>query len=239
MDNEKYTILIVDDDPEILRLVGDVLRNQGFDVEKAMSGRDMDGVLERVKPDAVVLDMMLPGEDGLSICRRLRANDALPILFLSARGDEVDRVVGLEIGADDYIVKPFAPREFVARIRALLRRSCFERQPVYSRRFAFEGFVADLDARQLYTDEGNAVALTSAEFDLFSCFVLRPRRVLSREQILDWTNRDATNPLQDRRVDILIGRLRKKLTTAHPEGNLITTVRNSGYLFTARVKQIG
>ncbi|MEP5759737.1 MAG: response regulator transcription factor [Litoreibacter sp.] len=239
MDNEKYTILIVDDDPEILRLVADVLRNQGFYVEQAMSGRDMDDVLQRVKPDAVVLDMMLPGEDGLSICRRLRADDTLPILFLSAKGDEFDRVVGLEIGADDYIVKPFAPREFVARVRALLRRSCLDRQPTYSRRFAFDGFVADLDARQLYTDDGRAVVLTSAEFDLISCFVLRPRRVLSREQILDWTNRDAANPLQDRRVDILIGRLRKKLAEAHPDGKLITTVRHSCYLFTARVKQLG
>ncbi|EAV40671.1 two-component response regulator [Stappia aggregata IAM 12614] len=238
MDNEKHTILIVDDDPEIRRLVGDVLRKEGFGIEQAMSGRDMDAVLERVKPDAVVLDLMLPGEDGLSICRRLRADDTLPILFLSARGDEVDRVVGLEIGADDYIVKPFAPREFVARVRALLRRSGQGRQPVYSRRFSFEGFLADLDARQLYTDDDQVVALTSAEFDLFSCFILRPRRVLSREQILDWTNRDAANPLQDRRVDILIGRLRKKLAAAHPQGNFITTVRNSGYLFTARVKQI-
>lgn len=238
MDTDKKIILIVDDDPEIRRLVAGFLRNEGFDVELAGDSREMDGVLERVRPDLVVLDLMLPGEDGLSICRRLRTDQTVPILLLSAKGDETDRVVGLEIGADDYVVKPFSPRELLARIRALLRRSGFQHQQPLSRRFSFEGFIADLDARQLQTDLGDLVQLTSAEFELLSCFVLRPRRVLSREQILDWTHKRIADPF-DRTVDILVSRLRKKLEAPKPGCNLITTVRNGGYLFTATVKQVG
>lgn len=237
MDTDKKTVLIVDDDPEIRRLVAGFLRGEGYDVEIAGDGREMDGVLERVRPDVIVLDLMLPGEDGLSICRRIRSDQTTPILLLSAKGDETDRVVGLEIGADDYVVKPFSPRELLARIRALLRRSTFQQQQPLSRRFSFEGFVADLDARQLQTDRGELVPLTSAEFELLSCFVLRPRRVLSRDQILDWTHRRIADPL-DRTVDILVSRLRKKLEALQPGCNLITTIRNGGYLFTASVKQV-
>jgi len=237
MDMEKKTVLIVDDDPEIRRLIAGFLRGEGFEVELAGDGREMDTVLERLRPDVVVLDLMLPGEDGLSICRRLRSDQNVPIVLLSAKGDETDRVVGLEIGADDYVVKPFSPRELLARVRALLRRTGPQQQQQLSRRFSFEGFVADLDARQLQTDLGEPVPLTSAEFELLSCFVLRPRRVLSRDQILDWTHRRMADPL-DRTVDILVSRLRKKLESLKPGCNLISTIRNGGYLFTANVKQI-
>jgi two-component system OmpR family response regulator len=238
MEIDKKTVLIVDDDPEIRRLVAGFLRTEGFDVELAGDGREMNGVLERICPDVVILDLMLPGEDGLSICRRLRSDQNIPILLLSAKGDETDRVVGLEIGADDYVVKPFSPRELLARIRALLRRSGQQPQQHHSRRFSFDGFIADLDARQLLSDDGDLVPLTSAEFELLACFVLRPRRVLSRDQILEWTHRRIADPM-DRTVDILVSRMRKKLEKHKPGCNLISTVRNGGYLFTATVKQVG
>ena len=183
---------------------------------------------------------MLPGEDGLSICRRLRADDNIPILMLTAKSDEIDRVVGLEMGADDYLTKPFAPRELLARVRAILRRAkaapakltgpalCV--RPVRGRsrcRAASSSAIPSDDTLQL----------TSAEFDLLGCFVLRPRRVLTRDQILDWTRGRSAEPF-DRTVDMLISRLRKKLDAASPGSGLITTVRNGGYLFTPSVKQV-
>ena len=237
METLAKTILLIDDDEEIRRLTADLLGREGFVVELAADGREMDRVMERVQPDLVVLDLMLPGEDGLSICRRLRNSGNMPILMLTAKSDETDRVVGLEIGADDYVVKPFGPRELLARIRALLRRATASPAQVTTRRFAFEGFVIDLDARQLLGAGGDLIALTSAEFDLLSCFVLRPRRVLSRDQILDWTHGRSADPF-DRTVDILVSRLRKKLDALNPGCNLINTVRNGGYLLTVPVRQV-
>ncbi len=229
-------ILIVEDDPEIRQLVSELMRREGFEVEAAEDAAAMDVILGRVRPDLVILDLMLPGEDGLSICRRLRAQHALPILMLTAKSDEIDRVVGLEMGADDYLVKPFGPRELVARVRAVLRRGSLPPRPP-DRRFAFGPFVIDLDARQLAVANGDPVSLTSAEFDLLACFVQRPRRVLTRNQILDWTRGRSADPF-DRTVDMLISRLRRKLDAASPGSNLIATVRNGGYLLTAHVKPL-
>jgi DNA-binding response OmpR family regulator len=233
------TILIVEDDPEISRLVADFMRREGFEVACAADGNAMDAVLQRLRPDILILDLMLPGEDGLSICRRMRANDSIPILMLTAKSDEIDRVVGLEMGADDYLVKPFGPRELLARVRAILRRSNATPAKVTLRRYAFDRFVIDLDSRDVELTDADAapLQLTSAEFDLLGCFVLRPRRVLTRDQILDWTRGRSAEPF-DRTVDMLISRLRKKLDAASPESNLITTVRNGGYLFTAAVRQV-
>ena len=188
------TILIVEDDPDIRRLVGELLGREGFAVEAAEDAAAMDAVLGRLRPDLVILDLMLPGEDGLSICRRLRRTDAIPILMLSAKSDEIDRVVGLEMGADDYLVKPFGPRELLARVRAVLRRGQAPASPLANRRFAFEGFVIDLEARQRAGPDEAPISLTSAEFDLLACFVQRPRRVLSRDQILDWTRGRSADP---------------------------------------------
>jgi len=237
MEPDAKTILIVDDDHEIRRLVGEFLSREGFEVVSAQDGRDMDSALERVQPDLFILDLMLPGEDGLSICRRLRAQGNTPILMLTAKGDETDRVVGLELGADDYVVKPFGPRELLARVRAMLRRAASNPSQPMSRRFAFDRFIVDLDARQVETDDGDLVSITSAEFDLLSCFVLRPRRVLSRDQILDWTRGRSAGPF-DRTVDILVSRIRKKLEIYSPGSSLINTVRNGGYLLTASVRQV-
>ena len=237
MEPDAKTILIVDDDHEIRRLVGEFLSQEGFEVVSAQDGRDMDAALERVQPDLFILDLMLPGEDGLSICRRLRTQGSTPILMLTAKGDETDRVVGLELGADDYVVKPFGPRELLARVRAMLRRAASTPAQSMSRRFAFDRFIVDLDARQVETEDGDLVSLTSAEFDLLSCFVLRPRRVLSRDQILDWTRGRSAGPF-DRTVDILVSRIRKKLESYSPGSTLINTVRNGGYLLTASVRQV-
>jgi len=239
MEPSNPSILIVEDDVEIRTLVAELLSAEGFVVIQSSNGREMDDTLSKAVPDLVILDLMLPGEDGLSICRRLRTNNTVPILMLTAKGDEIDRVVGLEVGADDYLVKPFSPRELTARIRAILRRANM-RSPIVtvpSRRLSFDNFVVDLDARQLADNEGIPLVLTSAEFDLLACFLNRPRRVLTRDQILDWTRGRSAEPF-DRTVDVLISRLRRKFEAASPGSNLINTVRNGGYLFTGLVQQV-
>jgi len=239
MQSPNPSILIVEDDVEIRTLLAELLVAEGFVVIQSSNGREMDDALSKAVPDLVILDLMLPGEDGLSICRRLRTNNTVPILMLTAKGDEIDRVVGLEVGGDDYLVKPFSPRELTARIRALLRRANMSSPVVTapSRRLTFNNFVVDLDARQLSDNEGVPLILTSAEFDLLACFLNRPRRVLTRDQILDWTRGRSAEPF-DRTVDVLISRLRRKFETASPGSNLINTVRNGGYLFTGLVQQV-
>ncbi|MFG1296933.1 MULTISPECIES: response regulator [Xanthobacter] len=229
------TILLVEDDREIRSLLADFLGREGFGVLAAEDGVTMDRLLHSARPDLVVLDLMLPGEDGLSICRRLRARSSLPILMLTAKGDDVDRIVGLEMGADDYLPKPFNPRELLARIRAVLRRTETQGAPEPTRRLAFAGFVADLDARGLTHADG-VVELTSAEFELLACFLERPKRVLSRDQLLDWTRGRTADPF-DRTIDVSVSRLRRKLSTVDGEaGGFIKTVRNGGYLFALDVR---
>lgn len=231
------TILIVEDDPDIRRLVGELMCTEGFGFMEAENADSMNAVMSRQRPDLIILDLMLPGEDGLSICRHIRAQDTIPILMLTAKSDEIDRVIGLEMGADDYLIKPFGPRELLARVRALLRRASIKAPAARTRRFSFASFVIDLDARQIVDKDGNDLTLTSAEFELLSCFVQRPRRVLSRDQILDCVHGGNADPY-DRTVDMLVSRLRKKLDAGYPGANLISTVRNGGYLFTAFVTPV-
>ncbi|MFG1350772.1 response regulator [Xanthobacter autotrophicus] len=234
------TLLLVEDDREIRSLLADFLGREGYGVLAAEDGAAMDRLLATTRPDLVVLDLMLPGEDGLSICRRLRARGGLPILMLTAKGDDVDRIVGLEMGADDYLAKPFNPRELLARIRAVLRRAdgAMPQPSFQSRRVAFSGFVADLDARSVGRAEGEALDLTSAEFELLACFLERPKRVLSRDQLLDWTRGRSADPF-DRTIDVSVSRLRRKLVAAAPDAALlIKTVRNGGYLFSADVRTL-
>lgn len=236
MNDARPVILAVDDDPEIRRLLAEFLTRESLDVDTAEDGMAMDAAMARRRPDLVVLDLMIPGEDGLSICRRLRAANGPAILMLTAKSDEIDRVIGLELGADDYLVKPFGPRELLARVRAILRRTTDRAtSPTPTRRFQFDNFVVDIDARHLADAAGVAVTLTSAEFDLLTCFVERPRRVLSRDHILDRLRGRSAEPF-DRTVDMLVSRLRRKLASVSPEVELISTVRNSGYLFTATVR---
>jgi two-component system, OmpR family, response regulator len=236
------TIMIVEDDNEIRSLLADFLAREGFATICAEDGVAMDRALTQAQPDLVVLDIMLPGEDGLSICRRLRARGGLPILMLTAKGEDVDRIVGLEIGADDYLPKPFNPRELLARIRAVLRRSDGQAggstETPAPRRLAFGTFVADLDARSLLDANQATVELTTAEFDLLACFLERPKRVLSRDQLLDWTRGRNADPF-DRTIDVSVSRLRRKLAFADPQAAAaIKTVRNGGYLFAADVNAL-
>ena len=209
------------------------LARENFRVEVGDGGAALDRFRTTFgEPDLVVLDIMLPGEDGLSICRRLRASSRVPILMLTAKGEDVDRIIGLEMGADDYLPKPFNPRELVARIRAILRRT--EPAPIESRRFMVnDALHVDLDKREVADGNGNALSLTSAEFELLGCFLTRPNRVLSREQLMDWTRGRQADPL-DRTIDVQVSRLRKKIER---DGELIKTVRSAGYIFTGSVKE--
>jgi len=233
------SILFVEDDRDIRTLLADFLAREGFAVEVAEDGAAADRALARMQPDLVILDIMLPDEDGLSICRRLRARSAVPIIMLTAKSDDIDRIVGLELGADDYLGKPFNPRELLARVRAILRRTDRSHAtPQARRRRSFASFIVDLDARSVDTTDGTRVALTSAEFDLLACFVERPRRVLTRDQLLDWTRGRSADPF-DRTIDVTVSRLRKKLGGADPAATaVVTTVRNGGYLFSAEVADV-
>lgn len=230
-------ILFVEDDSDIRSLVAEVLGTGGFRVSVARDGREMDRVMQRIRVDLIVLDIMLPGEDGLSLCRRIRASGAVPVIMLTARGSEIERVIGLEMGADDYLTKPFSSHELLARIRAVLRRTQMLPLPGSSGRAAtltFAGWVLNLAARRLQAPDGTRVPLTGAEFDLLVVFCERPNRVLSREQLLDFT-RGRTSPALDRSIDIQISRLRRKVESNPRVPELIQTVRAEGYIFTAEV----
>ena len=231
-------LLIVDDDKEICTLLSQFMTQHGYRVSVAHDGKGLLQNLESARIDLVVLDVMLPGESGLNLCRRVRSNASVPIIMLTAVGSDTDRIVGLEMGADDYLAKPFSSRELLARARAIMRRTQpTAPQAAQNRRYRFDAFVIDIDARGLSAGENNAVNLTSGEFELLVCFVQRPRRVLTRDQILDWTRGRSADPF-DRTVDMLISRLRKKMDGASPGSNLINTVRNGGYLFTAHVSPL-
>jgi two-component system OmpR family response regulator len=231
-------ILIVDDHREIRELVSQALAKEGFRVSVAADGQAMRQVLADSRIDLILLDLMLPGEDGLSLCRDLRIQSNIPIIMLTAKGDEVDRVIGLEMGADDYLPKPFGSRELVARIRAVLRRSRENaaapdpaKQPKYYR---FDRWRLDTGRRELVHDDGTVVPLSTGEYDLLVVFVERPQRVLSRDQLLDLTRGRAASPL-DRSVDTQVSRLRRKLEQDPANPVIIKTVWGGGYTFTPAV----
>jgi len=227
-------ILVVDDDPGMRSLLEAYLGDSGFSVETAMDGVAMWQVLETGMPDAIVLDLMMPGEDGLTLARRLRSQSNVPILMLSARGEEIDRVVGLEMGADDYLAKPFSPRELLARLRALLRRShAQEAIPVPdSSSCAFGPYQLDVASHRL-TQGGVEVKLSTAEFALLRIFVEHPLRVLSRDTLIDMLKGYERDPY-DRSVDTRVTRLRRKIEPNPGEPVYIRTVRGEGYLFNPR-----
>jgi len=226
-------LLVVDDDPGIRDLLSRYLAQQGYRVEVVGDGREMDQWLQHKRPDLVILDLMLPGEDGLSLARRLRSDSDVPVVMVSARGDEVDRIVGLEVGADDYLAKPFNPRELLARIRAVLRR----RAPVPAEPEAVEPsadhtfgpYRLDLDSRRLLRDD-QQVDLSRAEFELLEVLVLHPNRVLSRDFIMEalgGQDRDAF----DRSIDVRVTRLRRKIEQDPSHPVYIRTVWGVGYQF--------
>ena len=234
-------ILIVDDDEQIRSLLTRYLTQEGFTVDGAEDGVAMDEWLIHNPVDLVILDLMLPGEDGLSVLRRLRRESSLPILMLSARGDDIDRIVGLEVGADDYLAKPFNPRELLARIRAILRRRCprdpqeEEEENAAEPVLTFGPYRLDLQQRELSSDQG-PVPLTSSEYDLLQVFLAHPNQVLNRDHLLDLLRGYERSPF-DRSIDVLVARLRAKIEpdTKHPAH--IRTVWGKGYLFTPQGSQ--
>jgi two-component system, OmpR family, response regulator len=230
-------LLIVDDDKELCSLLSKFMSRHGYRVSVAHSGGEMEAVLEGARISLVILDLMLPGEDGLVLCRRLRATSTLPIIMLTAMADEVDRIIGLEMGADDYLAKAANPRELLARVRAVLRRAGAPEAGApadQSRILEFAGWRLDVTHRQLYSANDALVPLRAGEFDLLLAFVERPRRVLSRDQLLDLSRGRSANVF-DRSIDVQVSRLRRKIEPDPKEPTLIKTVRSGGYVLAANV----
>ncbi|CAB3678574.1 MULTISPECIES: response regulator [Achromobacter] len=234
-------VMIVDDDREIRELAGGFLRKNGLTVTLAADGRQMRQLLENLTVDLIVLDIMMPGDDGLVLCRELRSGKhrRIPILMLTARSDDMDRVLGLEMGADDYLVKPFVARELLARIKAILRRTRML-PPNFQvtepgREISFGNWRLDTTARHLLDAEGTIVALSGAEYRLLRVFLDHPQRVLNRDQLLNLTQgRDAD--FFGRSIDLLVSRLRQRLREDAREPLYIKTVRSEGYVFSAAVE---
>ncbi|PVZ13561.1 response regulator [Pseudomonas sp. URIL14HWK12:I11] len=224
--------LIVDDDVPIRELLIDYLARFGIHGQGVSDGNGMRAAMQQATFDVVILDLMLPGEDGLALCRHLRAESDIPILMLTARCEPTDRIIGLELGADDYMAKPFEPRELVARIQTILRRVRDDRSDTRSN-LRFDNWRLNSVLRQLVSAEGLVVPLSNAEFRLLWVFLERPRRVLSREQLLD-AARGRSIEAFDRSIDLLVSRLRQKLGDDPKSPTLIKTVRGEGYLFDAR-----
>ncbi|AXV32711.1 DNA-binding response regulator [Aeromonas hydrophila] len=233
-------ILVVDDHSEIRDLLKRFLEQHGLRVSCARDGKEMKRLLEEREFDLLVLDLMMPGEDGLTLCRELRAKSSLPIIMLTAMGEETDRIIGLEMGADDYLAKPFNPRELLARIKAVMRRTQVEPQPAaetLTRDLRFDRWLLDINRRELVDEEGVGLSLSTAEFDLLRVFLERPQRVLSRDQLLDLARgREAV--AFDRAIDTLVSRLRRKLERDPKNPELIKTIWGGGYLFSADVTQV-
>ncbi len=241
--NRSIHILVVDDDREIRELLAKFLTKHGYRVSTAADAREMDRVLADWSIDLVVLDIMMPGEDGLTACRRLRAGSPIPIIMLTAMGEDTDRIVGLEMGADDYLAKPFNPRELLARIKAVMRRvgtdgppPAAEPEEVGDKRQAhvFEGWRFDLASRDLTSPDGVRVDLSGGEYELLAAFVTHPQRVLNRDQLLDLARGRSAQPF-DRAIDVQVSRLRRKIECDPKQPALVKTVRGGGYMFTPRV----
>ena len=230
-------ILLVDDDPDLAELLGEYLHQQGYEVATAADGKAMRARCEARMPDLIILDLMLPGEDGLTLCRGLRTHSQVPIIMLTARGDDIDRIIGLEMGADDYLPKPFNPRELLARIKSILRRAQNENMASKARKLSFAGRTVDVGARHLIGIDGVVVPLTGAEFTLLCLLADHPNQVLSRDQLLDGLAGREASPF-DRTVDVLISRIRRRLGDDARDPALIKTVRNGGYMLAAQVERI-
>jgi two-component system, OmpR family, response regulator len=236
----EQSVLVVEDTDEIRELVTTVLRRAGFDVREAKSGQECLEEVRRDAPDLIVLDLGLPDADGTEVCRQIRAETQCYVLMLTARAEEVDRIVGLEMGADDYLAKPFSPRELLARIRSILRRTRglpSERGGSSAHQVRFAGWTLDLTARQLVAPDGVVVALSGAEFKLLSVFVEHPNRVLDRNQLMDLTVGRDGSPF-DRSIDVQVSRLRLRLRDDAREPRIIKTVRSEGYVFAALVERL-
>ena len=230
-------ILVVEDDPGLRVLMARALQQNGYAVCQAGSGPEMWSTFEKRSVDLVLLDIMLPGKNGIDLCREVRARSGVPIIFISAKGDETDKVIGLELGADDYIPKPVGTRELLARVRAVLRRGSLEIRPagVQGERVRFAGWEVDLRRRAVFSQTGASIELTGAEFDLLTSFIGSPQRVLGRERLIE-LSRVRLGDSSDRSIDVLVSRLRRKLSTPGKPAPIIT-VRGVGYMLTADVTQ--
>jgi two-component system, OmpR family, response regulator len=228
-------ILVVEDDPGLRVLISRALQQNGFAVCQASSGAEMWGVFEKRSVDLVLLDIMLPGKNGIDLCREIRARSNVRIIFISAKTDETDRVIGLELGADDYIPKPVSTRELLARVRAVLRRGSSEKESDRDRneKARFAGWEVDLRRRAVFSPSGASIELTGAEFDLLASFLCSPQRVLGRDRLIE-LSRVRLGDSSDRSIDVLVSRLRRKLSSAG-QAAPITTVRGVGYMLTADV----
>ncbi|QFI69773.1 response regulator [Sinorhizobium alkalisoli] len=233
-------ILVVDDDPRIRQMLARYFEDEGYRVSLAGDGREMRDSLETQAIDIILLDLVLPGEDGLALARDIRARSDIPIIMLTGRNDVVDRIVGLEIGADDYIAKPFHLREVLARLRSALRRrqppAASVRNETQSEIYSFEGWHLDVGRRQLLSDEGKEILLTTGEFDMLCVLVKHAGRVLQRERLMDLT-RGRNLEAFDRTIDAQIARLRRKIELDPSNPALIKSVRGVGYVFSARISR--
>lgn len=231
-------ILVVDDDAEIRGLLGEYLQKSGCKATVVADGKGMWTALARGKVDLIVLDLMLPGDDGLALCRKLRAESDMPVIMLTARGEETDRIVGLEIGADDYLAKPFSPRELLARIKSVLRRHRSlprNLRTEEARAIAFAGWRLDAVARHLISPDGVVTSLSGAEFRMLRIFLDHPNHVLSRDQLMMLTHGREAEPF-DRSIDNQVSRLRHRLGEDPADPRIIKTVRGEGYVLAVPVK---
>ncbi|MDE0110678.1 MAG: response regulator [Albidovulum sp.] len=237
--NESTHVLVVDDHRGIRAPLARYLERQGMRVTAVENAAAARRALRAAAVDLVVLDIMMPGEDGLSFCRHLRESTHIPVILLTAMGEETDRIVGLEVGADDYVVKPFNPRELLARIKAVVRRTQSlppEREPRMAMIWSFDRWSLDTDRRELVDESGVVIVLSTSEFRLLVAFLERPGIVLSRDQLLDLTKGRRATPF-DRAVDNQVSRLRRKIERDPENPKLLSTVWGGGYRFTARVER--
>jgi len=238
----EYTLAIVDDDNEIRELLTDLLNQYGYKTFSAASGAELYQLLQKEKIDLIVLDIRMPGEDGFSICQNIRKTSNIPIIMLTANGEDMDRIIGLEMGADDYLPKPFNPRELVARIKAVLRRSIdvnemeSTKTGLTSEIYKFQGWMLETATRKLISPDNLTISITAGEYTLLITFLERPRRILSRDQLLEITHNRQASPF-DRSIDIQVSRLRQKIEEDPKEPKLIKTVRGGGYMLTAPVEK--
>ena len=235
---ERPRVLVVDDDPDIVQLLLRYLGGHGFQIAIAADGAQLRAAMTAASPDLVLLDLGLPDEDGLSLLRHLQTQWRVPVIVISGRGESVERVVGLELGADDYVTKPFDFRELLARIRSVLRRAKAQAVDVSAaaHRLAFDGLTLDLSSRHLADRNGTEVPLTTSEFDLLQALLARPLQVLTRDQLMNSLHGRDAGPF-DRAIDVQIGRLRRKIEADPARPRLIKSVRGSGYLFAVDVRR--
>ena len=234
-------VLAVDDDPSVRQMIVDYLGDNDILVTALPSGQTIAEVMARHTIDLLILDLKMPGEDGMQIARKLRGESDIPIIILTGRNEEADRVMGLELGADDYLTKPFSPRELLARVRALLRRSRTHETVADGlariRAYRFAGWELNVRVRRLTSPQGEPIAITNSEFNLLVAFLAAPQRVLSREQLLD-SSRLHNDEVFDRSIDVQVGRLRRKIEPKGSRTELVRTERGAGYVFAANVETV-